>query len=63
LAAANSLVKPRNADDLLFSVVPVLPAIGRFQPTDPAALAAVPEPVSSLLMALARVLARPSGTA
>ncbi|CAM3643787.1 hypothetical protein MYFR107205_20695 [Mycolicibacterium frederiksbergense] len=43
-------------------MVPVLPDIGRFQPTDPAAAAAVPAPVSSLLSALARVLARPSGT-
>ena len=56
------LVKPRNADDRWASVVPVLPDIGRFQPTEPAAPAAVPEPVSSLLIALASVLARPSGT-
>ena len=43
-------------------MVPVLPDIGSVQPTDPAAPAAVPEPLSSSLMATASVLARPSGT-
>ncbi len=42
-------------------MVPVLPDIGRVQPTEPAEPAAVP-PVESLDNALARVLASPSGT-
>ena len=41
---------PMNAADLCCWVVPVLPAIGRFQPTCPAAPAAVPGETSSLLM-------------
>ena len=59
---ANVLVNPRNADERCASVVPVLPDIGRSQPTEPADPAAVPPPWSSLLIALASVLARPSGT-
>ncbi len=41
--------------------MPVLPAIGRPQPTDPAAAAPVPI-VVSLASAFVSVLARPSGT-
>src|SRR4051812_22121822 len=54
---------PMNAADLCCWVVPVLPAIGRFQPTCPAAAAAVPPAWSSLLMAVSRVLASPGSTA
>ena len=43
-------------------MVPVLPDIGRSQPAAPAEPAAVPPPSSSLLIALASVLASPSGT-
>ena len=42
-------------------MVPVLPAIGRPQPTDPAAAAPVPV-VVSLASALVSALANPSGT-
>src|SRR6476659_956526 len=55
-------MNPRNADERCASVVPVLPDIGRSHPAAPADPAAVPPPWSSLLIALARVLARPSGT-
>ncbi len=54
---------PMNAADLCCWVVPVLPAIGRFQPTCPAAPAAVPPGWSSLLSAVSRVFARPGSTA
>src|SRR5262245_9388929 len=54
---------PRNAADLCCWVVPVLPAIGRFQPTSPAARAAVPPAWSSLLIPFSRVLASPGSTA
>ena len=53
---------PMNAADLCCWVVPVLPAIGRFQPTWRAAPAAVPV-VSSLLSPVSSVLASPGSTA
>src|SRR4030081_2358947 len=54
---------PTNVAEMLSFVVPVLPIIGRFQPTALAATAEVPPPWSSLLSPTASVLARPSGTA
>src|SRR3954468_21640309 len=53
---------PRNAADLCCWVVPVLPAIGRSQPTWRAAPAAVPE-MSSRLSPVINVLASPGSTA
>src|SRR5699024_388101 len=58
-AAAYSAVNPRNDDDLLASLVPVLPDTGCPQPVAPAASAAVPAPTESLDMATDRVSARP----
>ena len=55
-------MKPTKPDDRCASVVPVLPDIGRFQPAAPAEPDAVPPPTASLLIALAMVFARPSGT-
>src|SRR4029453_16730524 len=54
---------PMNAADLCCWVVPVLPAIGRFQPTCAAAPAAVPPAWASLLSAVSSVFARPGSTA
>src|SRR5437899_11127849 len=48
---------PTNPADLYCWVVPVLPAIGRDQPTPPAATLAVPA-TSSLLSPVSRVFAR-----
>src|ERR1700742_834502 len=62
VAAANWLVKPTKPDDRCASVVPVFPDTGRFQPAAPADPAAVPLPKASWLIALASVLASPSGT-
>src|ERR1700689_2044585 len=62
LGAANWLVKPTKPDDRCASVVPVFPDTGRFQPAAPADPDAVPPPSASLLIALASVLASPSGT-
>src|SRR5690606_17114114 len=53
---------PRNAADWWAWVVPVLPAIGRFQPTWAAAPAAVPPGLSSLLIPVSSVLSRPGST-
>src|SRR3954464_10805807 len=53
---------PTNAADLCCWVVPVLPAIGRFQPTWRAAPAAVPL-TSSRLRPVIIVFARPGSTA
>src|SRR5688500_10817907 len=53
---------PRNAADWCTWVVPVLPANGRFQPTWPAAPAAVPPGLSSLESPVSSVLARPGST-
>src|SRR5699024_9941932 len=58
-AAAYLSVNPRNDDDLLASLVPVLPDTGCPQPVAPAASAAVPAPTESLDMATDRVSARP----
>src|ERR1700689_5627157 len=62
LGAANWLVKPTKPDDRCASVVPVFPDTGRFQPAAPADPDAVPPASASLLIALASVLASPSGT-
>src|SRR4051795_4661382 len=53
---------PKNAADLCCWVVPVLPAIGRSQPTAPAALAAVPPDTESLLSPVSRVFASAGST-
>src|SRR3954468_6453103 len=53
---------PTNAADLCCCVVPVLPAIGRSQPAERAAPAAVPL-TSSLLRPVISVFARPGSTA
>src|SRR3712207_5150316 len=64
ITAADSCgTTPMNAADLCCWVVPVLPAIGRSQPTCPAAAAAVPGALSSLLIAVSRVFASPGSTA